>query len=185
MAPSSKKNSKEPKNSEDLIMDDDDTTVVAETQATKMDFIEAEMMDLYLRYEIPYRNGTPDPNKDFKQHVHLLIAMTTAFDKLQLRIYDNQNERVKSFKEKKWMNKDYFEDHFTLHDNSSQRKTIIVHRVRSKKSISAMKNDPSVTQHLKSINTYLRAHFWNDDKVLLRDIGFLVSYVPTTKHSKE
>jgi myo-inositol-hexaphosphate 3-phosphohydrolase len=151
-----------------LIMDNDDTTVVAETQATKrMDFIEAKMMDLHLRYDIPCRNSTSDPNKDFQQHVHLLIALTMSFDKSQLRVYDNQNMRVKIFKEKKWTNKDYFEDHFTLHDNSSQRKTIIVHRVRSKKSISTMKNNPSVIQHLKSTNSYLRAHFWKDDKVLL------------------
>jgi hypothetical protein len=47
-----------------------------------------------------------------------------------------------------------------------------------------MKNDPTVIKHLKSTNSYLRAHFWKDDKVLLRDIGFLVSYV-LTKHSKE
>jgi hypothetical protein len=184
MAPSSKKNTKEPKQSDDKMNDDDEETVCAETKATKMDFIEAEMMDLHLRYEIPYINGKSHPDNDFKQHVKLLLVMTTAFDKLNLRIYDNQNERVKSLHESKWSNREYFESRFTIHDDAAQRKTLIVHRVRSKKSVTTMKNDPTVTQHLKNTNSYLRAHFWKDDEVLLRDVGFLVSYVPT-KHSKE
>jgi hypothetical protein len=41
-------------------MFDDDATVVAETPTTKTDFIEAEMTDLNIRYEIPCPNGEPD-----------------------------------------------------------------------------------------------------------------------------
>jgi hypothetical protein len=38
---------------------------------------------------------------------------------------------------------------------------------------------------LKQSTTFLRGHFWKqDEQVLLKDIGFLVSYV-ATKHSKE
>jgi hypothetical protein len=37
-----------------LVLHDDEETVCAERKATKMDFIEAEMMDLHLWYEIPY-----------------------------------------------------------------------------------------------------------------------------------
>jgi hypothetical protein len=183
MAPSSNKNRKETKNAEDTEMDNDNATVEAETPTTKIDFLEAEMMDLMLRYEIPYRNGSAEP-ENFKQHVNLLIALTKAFDKSSLRIYNNKNERVKSFDLPKWRNKEYFEDHFTLYDDPSQRKTLLVHRVMSKNTISTMKNDPKVITHLKQTNSYLRAHLWMDNEVLLRDIGFMVSYVPT-KHSKE
>jgi hypothetical protein len=47
-----------------------------------------------------------------------------------------------------------------------------------------MKNDPIVIKHLKNTTSYLRAHFWKDNEVLLQDIGFLVSIVPP-KLSKE
>jgi hypothetical protein len=164
-------------------MDDDDETVGAETPTTKIDFIEAEMTDLLLRYEIPYHNGNSDPT-GFKQHVQLLIALTKAFNKSHLRVYDNSNQRVKSFDAPKWTNHKYYADHFTAHDDPSQRKTIIVHRVMSKQSIPTMKNNPSIIKVLKQTTTYLRAHFWKTDEVLLQDIGFLVSFVPT-KHSKE
>jgi hypothetical protein len=139
-------------------MDDEDVTVEAETQTTKMDFIEAEMMDLKIRYEIPYCNGQANDNAH-KLHIQLLIALTTAFDKSHLRIYDNQNKRVESFSEIKWQNQEYYEDHFNTHDDTSQCKTVIVHRVMSKKTVSALKNKPNTLRHLKKSSTYLRAHF--------------------------
>jgi hypothetical protein len=74
-AASSEKNSKETKNSDHTKMDNDDIRMIIETQTTKMDFIEAEMTDSNLRYEIPYRNGQLD-NKDYKLHIQLLIALT-------------------------------------------------------------------------------------------------------------
>jgi hypothetical protein len=54
----------------------------------------------------------------------------------------------------------------------------------SKKTIADIKNEPSVSKHLKKSSTYLRGHFWKEDEVSLKDIGFLTTYVPT-KHSKE
>ena len=36
---------------------------------------------------------------------------------------------------------------------------------------------------LKKTNTYLRAHYWKEDELAIKDIGFLVSYV-SSKHSK-
>jgi hypothetical protein len=183
MAPSPPKNPDDTTNPEDAIMHDDDETVVAETPPTKIDFIEQEMTDINIRYEIPYRKGTANAD-DFKQHVQLLIAITTAYDKSTIRIYDNQNNRIRSFNEPKWNNKEYFEDHFTIHDETSQRKSVIVHRMMTKKTISEIKNEPTILQHLKTSSTYLRGHFWKQDEVSLKDIGFLLSYVPT-KHSKE
>lgn len=183
MASHPMKNSKEVVPTDDTTMDDDDITVVTATPTAKTDFIEAEMMDLLLRYEIPFTTGHPQDD-DFKNHVQLLIAITKTFDKSNIRIYDNKNTRVKSFAEQKWMNKEYFNDHFTMHIERSQRKTILVHRIMTTKSISTIKNDPTVMQHLKQSTTFLRGHFWKEDEVLLKDIGFLVSYV-ATKHSKE
>jgi hypothetical protein len=87
-------------------MFDDDVTVGAETPTTKIDFIDAEMMDLMLGYEIPYRNSKSDPD-DFKQHVQLLSSMTKAFDKSNLCTYDNQNQHMKSFEASKWLDKEY------------------------------------------------------------------------------
>jgi hypothetical protein len=164
-------------------MIDDDATVLAETPSTKTDFFEEEMMDLTIRYEIPYRNGKSHGD-DFKLHVQLLEAMTTIFDKNSLRIYNNKNERVKTLSARKWLNKEYYMDHFNIHDTPSQRKTVIIHRIMSRKSISDIKHEPTVIQLLKKSSTYLRAHFWKEDEVSLKDIGFLVNYAPT-KHSKE
>jgi hypothetical protein len=53
----------------------------------------------------------------------------------------------------------------------------------STKSIWDIKNEPTIIQHLKGLNTFLRRHFWKEDQVSLKDIGFSTSYVPT-KHSK-
>ena len=85
------------------------------------------MQDLNVRYEISYCHGQAHPGGIHKQHIKLLIALTSAFDKLLLQIYDNKNNRVKSFAEKKWMDKDYCDEHFTLHIEPRQRKTLIVH----------------------------------------------------------
>jgi hypothetical protein len=91
---------------------------------------------------------------------------------------------VKSFSEPKWLNKEYFNHHFKIYVEEGQQKSIVVHRIMSKMTISSTKNDPSVIKHLKQSNTYLRGHFWKEDEVLLKDIGFLASYIPT-KHSQE
>ena len=52
------------------------------------------------------------------------------------------------------------------------------------KSIAELKGDSQVLQHLKKATTFLRGHYWKEDEVSLKDIGFLLKYVPT-KHSKE
>jgi hypothetical protein len=93
MAPSLDKNPKETDLTEDTTMDDNDKTVVAKSNASKTDFIEAEMMDLNVRYEIPFRNGNSNDD-DFKLDVKLLLAITQAFDKSTLHIYDNKNKHT-------------------------------------------------------------------------------------------
>jgi hypothetical protein len=90
MATSLKKNPKEAVVADDITMDDDNITVVTETIPTKINFIEAEMMDLLLRYKIPFTTGHPKDD-NFKHHIKLLIAITKAFDKSTLCIYDNKN----------------------------------------------------------------------------------------------
>ena len=162
--------------------DDDDVTIVAEKPVKNNDFIESEMTDLTIRYEIPFKQGKESSN-DFQLHVKLLIAITTSFDHATARIYDNKNNRVKSFTEVKWMDKDYYSEHFTLHVEKQQRKTVIAHRIMSTKSVTALKNESSINQHLRTSTTFMRGHFWKEDQVSLRDIGFLTNYVPT-KHSK-
>ena len=183
MAPSPQRNPKEGDPSDDLLMADDDATVAAETPTTKTDYIAAEMKDINIRYEIPHRHGQAHSD-DYKQHVKLLIALTKSFDKSTIRIYDNKNNRVKSFSEKKWMDKEYYDEHFTLHDEPRQRKSIVAHRILTRKTLTDLKSESNVHQQLKKTNTYLRAHFWKEDEISLQDIGFLLSYVPT-KHSKE
>jgi hypothetical protein len=54
----------------------------------------------------------------------------------------------------------------------------------TKRTISDKKSKPTVIEHLKTTSTYLRGHFWKEDVVLLKYIGFLLSYVPS-KHSRE
>ncbi len=58
----------------------------------------------------------------------------------------------------------------------------MVHRIRSKLSIAGIKGETTVLTFLKATNTFLRAHFWQEDEVLLKDIGFLNRYIPT-QHS--
>jgi hypothetical protein len=89
MAASSSKNSKDTGTNNDTTMDDDDVTVHTKKPTNKTDFIEAEMTDLNIRYEIPFRKGQSN-DEDYKQHVKLLIAITTNFDKSMIRIYDNK-----------------------------------------------------------------------------------------------
>jgi hypothetical protein len=80
--------------------------------------------------------------------------------------------------------KEYYDDHFNHHAEERQQKTLVVHRIVTKKTISIIKNEPTVMKHLKQTNTYLRGHFWKEEEVLLKDIRFLISYLPT-KLSKE
>jgi hypothetical protein len=47
-----------------------------------------------------------------------------------------------------------------------------------------LKGEPSVITFLKKTNTYRHAHFWKEDELELKDISFLLSYVPTTHHSQ-
>ena len=119
MALSSDTNSPEAGNNDDNPLDDDDVTVVAETPTTKTDFIEAEMDDINIRYEIPFRKGQPHRD-DYKIHVKLLQAITQAYDESTVWIYDNKNNRVKSFDAPKWQNKEYYDEHFTLHSETRQ-----------------------------------------------------------------
>lgn len=65
MARSTKKNSDDTGKPEDETMLDDDVTVSAETPASKTDFIEEEMNDINIRYEIPFRKGSANED-DFK-----------------------------------------------------------------------------------------------------------------------
>jgi hypothetical protein len=74
MATSSDKNPSERKDPEEDCMVDDDETVIAETQATTNDFIEEEMTNLKVRYEIPHRNGKSHGD-DLKPHsTNLLVS---------------------------------------------------------------------------------------------------------------
>lgn len=166
----------------DVLMDDDDKTVTTETTTAKTDFIGQELTEHTIRFEIPFNQG--DENKDaFQLHAKLLAVISKSVDKTDLRIINNKNKRVQAFDEPKWMDKTYHKSHFTVHVDSKQQRTIICHRIRSKKGIPGIKGESSVINFLKNTKTFLRAHFWKEDEVLLRDIGFLSRYVPT-QHSK-
>jgi hypothetical protein len=73
--------------------------------------------------------------------------------------------------------------HFTIQVDECQHKMVITHSVRSSKSISVLKNDPIILSMLKKSHTLLQAHFWQEDEVLLNDLGFPLKCVPT-KRSK-
>jgi hypothetical protein len=166
----------------DTPMEEDDITVATSTTATKKDYIAQEMEEQGLRFEIPYRKGQASDD-DAKLHAQLLKILTKAFDKTELCVYNNKSKRVKNFDKKKWEDTNYYKTHFDAHVDKQQRKTVIAHRIHSKKSISTLKGKPTVMAFLKTTNTFLRAHYWKEDKLELKDIGFLLSYVPT-KHSK-
>jgi hypothetical protein len=167
---------------EETVIEDDDKMVEAEKPAKRNDFIEADMTELLLRYRIPFRKGQSG-SKNHQHHIKFLRLITTAFDKATVRIYENKNNRAKAILELKWMDQEYSMEYFNLHVDEQQRKTVIVHCVMSTKSILDIKNEPTIIQHLKSSDTFLRGHFWKEDQVSLKDIGFLMPYVPT-KHSR-
>jgi hypothetical protein len=182
MADSSDENAKEVDPLMDLDTENDDITVVTATTTTKTDFIAQEMDDSIIRYEIPYRNGHANDD-DFKLHSQLLQVLTKVYDDTELRIYDNKSNRIKEFTGEKWMDQSYHGSHFNYYDDTVHRKTVIAHRILSQKPIASLKGDSKVLAFLKKSNTYLRAHFWKEDELAIKDIGFLVSYVPS-KHSK-
>jgi hypothetical protein len=154
MADSNDMNATELSTVDTIMTGDDDQTVITSPGATKTNFIAAKMTDLHLRYKIPYRNGKPDTNA-YQLHVKFLIAFTDNFDSSTIRVFDNKNNRIKTFHEPKWMNKEYYNNHFKLHNAEAQHKTVIVHRILSTKPISGLKSDPQVLKHLKSTSTYL------------------------------
>ncbi len=182
MADSLGENADEDGTLNDTMIDDDDKTVNTATTATKAGYVAQEMTEHTIRYEIPYKKGQANKD-DFKQHVKLMITISKVFDETELRITDNKNQRVKNFEEPKWLDAAYFQSHFTVHIDEKQRRTVIAHRIRSKKSIPNIKGESTVIAFLKSSNTFLRAHFWKEDEVILKDLGFLNRYVPT-HHSK-
>ncbi len=96
MADSLNAKAAEQKDADFLMPDDDDVTVVTATSQTKTDFIAAEMTELHVRYEINDRKGSPDA-KASHFHVQLLIALTEAHDSSTLRIFDHNNNRIKTF----------------------------------------------------------------------------------------
>jgi hypothetical protein len=183
MASSIDENPKETQNSDEIMIDEDDVTVVSGTKTTETDYIEQEMNETVLRFEIPYRNGQAD-DADTKLHAQLLQLLTTAYDETELRIFNNKNKRITDFQEEKWQNNEYYKSHFGTHVDTSGRKTVVAHRIRSTKNIGTIKGEPTIIRFLKQTNTYIRAHYWKEDELDIKDIGFLLTYVPT-KHSKE
>jgi hypothetical protein len=183
MASHNEENPTETQNPDEIMIDEDDVTVVSGTKTTETDYIEQEMNETVLRFEIPYRNGHTDA-ADTNLHAQLLQLLTTMYDKTELLIFNNKNKRIKDFQEEKWKNSDYYNSHFGVHDDTSGRKTVVAHRICSTKNIGTLKGEPTIIRFLKQTNTYIRAHYWKEDELDIKDIGFLLSYVPT-KHSKE
>jgi hypothetical protein len=134
-----------------------------------------------IHHEIPYRKGHAS-NKDLQLHAKFLQVLTTSFDKTELHIYHNRNQHIQDFDQEKWLDEAYSDSHFNHSVNKAQRKTLVAHCIRAKKPILTLKGDPSVNAFLKQTNTFLCAHFWNKGKLAIKDIGFLISYVPS-KHS--
>jgi hypothetical protein len=182
MANSATENPLEEGNANDTSLENDDITVTTTTTATKTDFIEQEMVESFIRFEIPYRNGHTNDD-DFKLHSKLLQLFTAAFDDTEICIYDNKHQRIKDFAREKWNDQAYHKSHYTLYDDAMHRKTSIAHRILSKKPLSNLKREPTILAFLKQSKTYLCAHFWKEDELAIKDIGFLVSYAPS-KHSK-
>jgi hypothetical protein len=166
-----------------IMIEDDDVTVVSGSKPKETDFIAQEMTEMVLRFEIPYRNGQA-ADDDFKLHAQLLKIMTSNYDETELRIVDNKNQQVKDFHEEKWHDKPYHNSHFGIHADTSGRKLVVAHRIRSNHTIGTIKSESAIFQFLKKMNTYICAHYWKEDELDIKDIGFLLSYVPT-KHSKE
>lgn len=167
----------------DTTLTDDDATVFSGKKAKNHDYIEDEMQESYLRYEIPYRKGKGASPDDVQLHAELLDLLTQVYDNDELRLFDNRNERARSLSAKKWRDRKYYNSKFNSHVDIAQRKTVVSHRILSKKPLTSLKGDPSIIAFLKKSNTFLRAHLWKEDELELKDIGFLLSYVPS-KHSK-
>ena len=176
MADSSNEKDNVTEEADEAMIDDDDKTVETETVTTKTDFIEQEMTEHTIRYEIPFHKGQASKD-DFQSHTKLLIKMSEAFDSTELRFVDNKNQRIKDFDDPKWLDLDYYKSHFMIHHDEAQRRTVMVHRIRSKLSIAGIKGETTVLTFLKATNTFLRAHFWQEDEVLLKDIRFLNRYI--------
>jgi G:T-mismatch repair DNA endonuclease (very short patch repair protein) len=70
------------------------------------------------------------------------------------------------------MDKTYHSIHFNYHEDNAQRTTQ-----------KSLKGDPKVISSLKKSKTFLHAHFWKEDELSIKDIGFVVIYVPS-KQSK-
>ena len=158
MAESPVENATEVEQSLDIPMEDDDITVETATTAPKPDFIAAEMTESVIRFEIPYRNRHPKDD-DIKIYVELMRLLSSSFDDMELRLYDNKNQKIKDLANIKWHDKKYHASHFTTHKDTGQRKTVIAHRIRSIKPLSTLKGKPVVIEFLKKTNLFLRAHF--------------------------
>jgi hypothetical protein len=78
----------------DIMIEDDDVTVVSGAKASETDYIEQEMTEMVLRFEIPYRNGHA-ADDDFKLHAKLLQLLTTTYDETEHCIVNNKNQRRK------------------------------------------------------------------------------------------
>jgi hypothetical protein len=155
MADSSNKNPVEPENRLDSLIDDDEETFCTSTTTTKPDFIEQEMEESTVRFEIPYKDGHANKD-DFQRHVEILRVLIKWFDDTKICLVDNRNHRVKNLKGEKWMDHDYYKSRFNIHHEETQRKTVIAHRIRSKKSLTMIKGDSTVITFLKKTKTFLQ-----------------------------
>ncbi len=94
MADSSNEKDNVTEEADEAMIDDDDKTVETETVTTKTDFIEQEMTEHTIRYEIPFHKGQASKD-DFQSHTKLLIKMSKAFDSTELRFVDNKTSALK------------------------------------------------------------------------------------------
>jgi hypothetical protein len=144
-----KHNSMETEPTADNIMEEGEETVITPASATNNEPIKPVMKEFSILYQLLVQRGQ-SIDDHLRLHPQLLQALTTTFDEMELRIINNNNQRVNQFHDPKWSEKQYYDDQFNHHVDILKRQIVIAHRFQSIHTILYLKSAPLVLDFLKT-----------------------------------
>ena len=143
-----------------------------------------EMTSKVLKFSFVYSDKKPNSIQPHIIHTHWMqIVQETLGD--EIIIINNHNKHVEQVSTLKWTDPTIHQKQFNMHSKTSgqgeRRQTtyFILHKIRTDKTVSSIKNITAVKQLLKKCNTYITDHQWTETQWETNRIGFVTKYDPS------
>jgi hypothetical protein len=142
----------------------------------------SEKTEIHILVEITHR-GSAEAATTATKHLQILHSLYESFDRSELDIYDNKGKRAVRKSIEKWKDITTYDDSYNIHQGI--KKHCVIFRVLTTRKFGTLKRDSQVWETLNRTGSYMKRHYWPEDKWDVATLGFIIEIDPSRHIGEE